>query len=538
MTCLLISSADHTCEGKYSCMHAQSCVPIIDVCDGIRDCPQGDDEQFCAHPFPNDCICNGFTYKCQTQNNISNLISKFSHMTRKIDISNNTLSLLPVHILSDFPYLIQLNLSRCQIQDLSEGLFLNNTNLRLLDISYNMISHLSGSIFNGLVNLEIIHMSGNPLVRIDSFVFESLSKIQMLSLSALHLSVLDADTFAGLHGLLQLDMSHNRIKSLGSGVFNGLDNLQHLDISGNDIETFDKYDFNMLTTLNSLKSDEYMFCCFVDVNPDNCYPKADALASCSDLMSHNVLRIFLWLLGGSALFGNTFVISWRMVHRESSTFTVTTFLVTNLAVADFFMGVYMITIASVDVLYRGIYIEQAKQWKTSVACSFLGVMSTVASEMSVLILFIITIDRLMNIVMPFSSLKLTKRNVRILMTCAWSFMILVAVIPLFPSSYFQGQFYSRSGVCLSIHLTDEEIPGWEYSVAIFHAFNFAVFMFIFLAYAYMYNFIKESSLASGNDAKKREMAAAKKMTLIVITDFLCWVPINIMGEFLMVTLQM
>ena len=85
-------------------------------------------------------------------------------------------------------------------------------------------------------------------------------------------------------------------------------------------------------------------------------------------------------------------------------------------------------------------------------------------------------------------------------------------------------------MCISIHLTDEAVPGWEYSVAIFHVLNFTTFMFIFLVYAYIFNFIKKSSKAAGGEQKKREMAAARKMTLIVVTDFLCWVPINIMGK--------
>ena len=58
------------------------------------------------------------------------------------------------------------------------------------------------------------------------------------------------------------------------------------------------------------------------------------------------------------------------------------------------------------------------------------------------------------------------------------------------SYIFQGQFYSRSSVCVSLHITEEATPGWEYSVAIFHGLNFFTFVFILLAYSYMYNIIK------------------------------------------------
>ena len=83
---------------------------------------------------------------------------------------------------------------------------------------------------------------------------------------------------------------------------------------------------------------------------------------------------------------------------------------------------------------------------------------------------------------------------------------------------------------MSIHITNETPPGWEYSVAIYHGLNLSAFVFIFFAYGYMYIQIKTSSEAAGSRAGS-EMAAARKMALIVLTDFCCWFPINIMGRF-------
>ena len=44
--------------------------------------------------------------------------------------------------------------------------------------------------------------------------------------------------------------------------------------------------------------------------------------------------------------------------------------------------------------------------------------------------------------------------------------------------------------------------------------------------------IKQSGKAAGSDERKRELAAARKMTLIVATDFCCWIPINLMGTYI------
>ena len=73
----------------------------------------------------------------------------------------------------------------------------------------------------------------------------------------------------------------------------------------------------------------------------------------------------------------------------------------------------------------------------------LGFLATLSSEASVLILLTITCDRLKNIVSPFGGWKLTIRSAHSVMVLVWSVALLIAVIPLIPGDYFQGEFYSR-----------------------------------------------------------------------------------------------
>ncbi len=81
-----------------------------------------------------------------------------------------------------------------------------------------------------------------------------------------------------------------------------------------------------------------------------CLPPQDEISDCEDLMSNAAQRSFLWVLGIVALLGNTSVIIWR--YRNIFVSPVSSTLILSLGCADFFMGVYLLIIASVDVHYR------------------------------------------------------------------------------------------------------------------------------------------------------------------------------------------
>jgi leucine-rich repeat-containing G protein-coupled receptor 7/leucine-rich repeat-containing G protein-coupled receptor 8 len=60
----------------------------------------------------------------------------------------------------------------------------------------------------------------------------------------------------------------------------------------------------------------------------------------------------VWLIGFCALFGNILSVIYRLVyHRERMQLSYEVF-VTNLAVADTIMGIYLLIIAVADAMFR------------------------------------------------------------------------------------------------------------------------------------------------------------------------------------------
>ena len=284
-------------------------------------------------------------------------------------------------------------------------------------------------------------------------------------------------------------------------------------------------------------SSEYFFCCHVYYSETvkECLPKNTEFSSCDDLICNEFLRTFMWILGISAVIGNSFVIFWRLYGQRSkgvkSVNTVQSLLVSNLAVADLLMGVYMLIIAIADKHFRYRYAFIADDWKASFMCKFAGFLSVLSSETSVLFLTVISLDRYVCISFPFSQWKLTRKSARYSVIAVWAIGFVISFIPAVVPAYFGDSYYGRSNVCLALPLSTLRPAGWQYSVTIFLAFNLVLFLTMLLCYCGIFYEAKASSrsVRAPGELQRNQMQLALRMAFLIGTDFACWVPIIICG---------
>ena len=263
-----------------------------------------------------------------------------------------------------------------------------------------------------------------------------------------------------------------------------------------------------------------------------CHSPKDEFSSCFDLMKNQGVQVCVWVLGLTALLGNLFVILMRVVAKEDN--KVQSFLLTNLAMSDLLMGIYLLIIAIKDVQWQGEYFLHDFKWRSGLPCALTGVLSMVSSEVSVLMLTVITTDRLICVVFPFK-VRRTKRSV----ACAvvggvWVFGAILSVIPILGLEYFYDKkrsvgFYGKSAVCLPLQLSAERMAGSEYAVGIFIGLNFVSFAYILVAYIVMFMTVKNTSKKARSTNMKRESQMARRMFFIILTDFLCWMPVILIG---------
>ena len=209
-------------------------------------------------------------------------------------------------------------------------------------------------------------------------------------------------------------------------------------------------------------------------------------------------------------------------------------LLTNLAVADLLMGVYLISIAIHDASWMGDYFRHDIEWRSGIGCRITGALSMLSSEVSVLILTTITLDRLICIAFVFKYKPLTRKTVHVICASIWSFSIFSSVLPITNMKYFQddesdARFYGHSAVCLPFQLSEDKPAGFEYSVAIYIVLKCVSFAFIFLAYIAIFTRVKRSSQNVKSKNLQKDTAMVRKVIFIIMTDLCCWMPVIILG---------
>lgn len=244
-------------------------------------------------------------------------------------------------------------MSYCSLNSITKHFFANASNMIVLDISYNKLQIIEADTFSYLKHLRQIVMEGNQfLKRIDPFAFQGLNDIRELRITGTRLKTLRANTFSSLR-LDYLDLSNNTLETVEGLAFNNA-LIKEINLLPNNIRYFDSNMFEGVVGLTLLQTTAYKFCCIrpADLDEDNCYPHKDEFSSCKDLMRNGVLQVLLWVIGLMAFIGNILSLVYRlMVDRRRLTLGYGIF-VTNLAVSDLLMGLYLIIIAIADVALR------------------------------------------------------------------------------------------------------------------------------------------------------------------------------------------
>ncbi|XP_031806319.1 lutropin-choriogonadotropic hormone receptor isoform X4 [Sarcophilus harrisii] len=408
----------------------------------------------------------------------------------------------------------------------------------ILEICDNLhITTIPGNAFQGMTNESAtLKLYGNGFEEIQSHAFNGTTLISLDLKENKNLRKMHNDALRGATGPNVLDISSTKLEALPSY---GLESIQVLIATSsyslkklpprekfvNLLEATLTYPSHCCAFINlptknysaifaeselSIWDYDYGFC---SPKTLRCAPEPDAFNPCEDIMGYDFLRVLIWLINLLAIMGNFTVLLVLLTSHYKM--TVPRFLMCNLSFADFCMGLYLLLIASVDSKTKGQYHNHAIDWQTGSGCSAAGFFTVFSSELSVYTLTVITLERWHTITYAMQlDRKLQLRHAVLIMLGGWLFSTVFAVLPLVGISN-----YMKVSICLPM---DIETTLSQAYILIILVINVAAFIIICACYIKIYFAVQNPELVAAN----KDTKIAKKMAILIFTDFTCMAPIS------------
>ena len=249
--------------------------------------------------------------------------------------------------------------------------------------------------------------------------------------------------------------------------------------------------------------------------PLNCTPNPTPFQPCENIMGADWLTAASFIIGPFAVCGNFVVLLVFLCLARN--YNVSRFLVTNLALADMTMGIYLISLVIESVITSGEYYAHVERFQLGISCKVLGFLAMFSSELSVFALTMITVERYLTIVYAmYPKYRLTMRTAVISMIIGWIVAITIASLPLLGVGS-----YTKVAICMPF---DTDNGGNIYLFVVF-GLNGVGFIFISALYAQIYRSVFKTS--NSTPTRGHDSRVARRMAILVFTDFACFTPIAV-----------
>ncbi|XP_016055758.1 PREDICTED: relaxin receptor 1 isoform X4 [Miniopterus natalensis] len=547
-------------------------VPRKCVCQGLQlDCNEA---KLRAVPSVSSNVTSMSLQKNLIRKLPPNAFKKY-HDLRRLFLQNNKIRSISIHSFRGLYNLTKLYLSHNRITFLKPGVFEDLHKLEWLVIEDNHLSRVSPLTFYGLNSLMLLELMNNALTHLPdkplcqhmprlhwldfegnhihnlrNLTFISCSSLTVLVMKKNEINDLKENTFAPLQKLDELDLGNNKIENLSPHVFKDLKELSKLNLSYNPIQKIQANQFDSLVKLKSLLEGieisnieqrmfrplmnlshiyfkKFQYCGYAP-HVRSCKPNTDGISSLENLLASIIQRVFVWVVSAVTCLGNIFVICMRPYIRSENKLHGMSII--SLCCADCLMGIYLFVIGAFDLKFRGEYNKHAQLWIESFHCQLVGSLAILSTEVSVLLLTFLTLEKYICIVYPFRFLRPRKCRTITVLILIWIIGVIVAFIPLINKEFFKN-YYGSNGVCFPLHSEDTGSTGAQiYSVTIFLGINLVAFIIIVFSYGSMFYSIHQSAITATElrNQVKKEMILAKRFFFIVFTDALCWIPIFVL----------
>lgn len=235
-------------------------------------------------------------------------------------------------------------------------------------------------------------------------------------------------------------------------------------------------------------------------------------------------------MGGLAFIGNLLVFRSHWMQRHNRRPKQTSgLLILNLAIADFLMSIYLLIIAISDQSYVDHYGVHAEEWLRSSVCSFAFFLGTLSSIMSVALILLISIDLYLCAINPLCykgrNNNLYKFKVSVIVL--WVICIIYVGIPAMTSTNASGndRIYKYSSICMPSNVENLFYRSW---IIIITVAIICIWLSTCLLYTLVLLKVRKSSRSVHKSSSHLDRKLAKKLSLILLTDLVSWLPYYLM----------
>ncbi|KAJ8043087.1 hypothetical protein HOLleu_10033 [Holothuria leucospilota] len=309
--------------------------------------------------------------------------------------------------------------------------------------------------------------------------------------------------------------------------------------------------------------DNYGICCLFKESVD-CRTPPSPFKTCDSMLPNNLLRVALWVICLISLLTNMVVIVGRIKYKipamrnmfSSTVSDKQNALLINLAVADFLMGVYLLAIGIADAVFGKAFFLSALNWRNGIVCKGIGLVGFVANIASILTLTFVSVERFFTIVFPFGKYTFPPKLIATICVTIWVTCGLMALTPIILSESVK-QIFGFSDICMGLpfvslpdtskyydtfdehfwynqlemnEITDVKDFQWVFSQIVYIYFSATCVTVITLCYIAIFISAIVTKIKSGRPGgNKDEIKMALRISVIVGTDLLCWLPVIITG---------
>ena len=419
---------DIVCPGLLHCRDDNICVHPFDICDGVVHCLlSGDDENLCnIGECPDSCICRGTAMYCD----------RVAPEVKHISMDTSALVLHHVQLWNAFTL---HNHRKLQYLSITNSTFYGNaiytqTFAKLSDVQYltlinNNITYIEKMAFSDMYRVKIVNVQGNRFNALASYMFDGFRSIVHMDLSKLFIRHLHRESFYGLVSCQHLDLTNNLISTLMQDSFLGMFNLRNLDLQHNPLAFIHKLFLSDYYIIVHVYMDYPYQCCYCR---DIKHCKADCACSnpvlkspCRNIVHSYITRVLNDISSAFILLFTFIYLVLIKSARKSHAYTI---LLQQLIIANSITATYMILMSVMSTIYQNSFIYLNTSWLNSYPCHFLRTIVTVSFTQARLVTFLIVINQLLATKYMFETHHYTDRHTYLMVVIASIVSLLVGSV--------------------------------------------------------------------------------------------------------------